>query len=228
MERSATLSTMHPRSMAYPELPDVVGAKDLRQATGSLEITEELGDDENADRQHDKCGFVRGVFDDGEILGRPFVGRRSCRPRSTGGDEKAPRIVDGQRQIERLFGARTFLQGGRVEAAAAHLRCVEGLFVQAGHGRFRLEATGIVGAFRRVFMRAGVKKLGALCHRVDSFVSMGKNAAKKSHAGTACRSHAAVLCRPPPFGCYAPPSLRPANHRKTSRPRIYRREVALT
>jgi hypothetical protein len=67
----------------------------------------------------------------------------------------------------------------------------------------------------------------ALCHGVDSFVDLGKNAPKKSPAETACRGCAAVFCRPPRFGRYAPSSLRPAKHRKTSRPRIYRSNVAL-
>ena len=41
-------------------------------------------------------------------------------------------------------------------------------------------------------------------------------------------SFAAMLCRPPLFGRYAPSSLRPTQHRKTSRLRIYRTNVALT
>jgi len=68
----------------------------------------------------------------------------------------------------------------------------------------------------------------ALCHGVDSFVGLGKNAPKKSPAETACRGRAAMLCRPPLFGRYAPSSLRPTKHRKTSRIQIYRRDVALT
>ncbi len=43
-----------------------------------------------------------------------------------------------------------------------------------------------------------------------------------------CRGRAAMLCRPPLFGRYAPSSLRPPKHRKTSRLQIYRRDVALT
>jgi hypothetical protein len=58
-------------------------------------------------------------------------------------------------------------------------------------------------------------------------VDLGKNAPRKSPAETACRGCAAVFCRPPRFGRYAPSSLRPAKHRKTSRPRIYRSNVAL-
>ena len=68
----------------------------------------------------------------------------------------------------------------------------------------------------------------ALCRGIDSFVGLGKNAPKKSPAKMACRGRAAMLCRPSLFGRYAPSSLRPAKHRKTSRLRIYRRDVALT
>jgi len=50
----------------------------------------------------------------------------------------------------------------------------------------------------------------ALCHTVDSFVGMGKNASKSSSAGVPCRGCAAPLCRPLLFGRYAPSSLRPA------------------
>ncbi|MBL0355019.1 MAG: hypothetical protein IPP03_21165 [Dechloromonas sp.] len=68
----------------------------------------------------------------------------------------------------------------------------------------------------------------ALCHAVDSFVGMGKNAPKKSPAGVAGQCFAARLCRPLRFGRYAPSSLRPAQPRKTNRKRIYRTDVALT
>ncbi|GAB4436982.1 MAG: hypothetical protein OHK0026_02180 [Rhodocyclaceae bacterium] len=68
----------------------------------------------------------------------------------------------GQGEVERLLGARALLQGARVEAAAAHLRYVEGLFAQAGHDGLWLEAVGIVGALRRAFMRSGIEKVGAL------------------------------------------------------------------
>ncbi len=63
---------------------------------------------------------------------------------------------------------------------------------------------------------------------VDPFVGRGKNIPKKSPAGVACWGPATVLCRPPLFGRYAPSSLWPAKHRKTSRLRIYRSGVALT
>jgi hypothetical protein len=171
----------------------------------------------------------------------------------------------GEGKVERLLGARAFLQGGRIKTATAHLRNVEGLFAQAGHDGLGFEAIGVIGAFGRAFMRSGIQKPGALdlarfvdqdaqrlartvesvgqqsrksgvqgmmfyalCHGVDSFVVWGKNAPKKSPAETACRGRAAMFCRPPLFGRYAPSSLRPAKHRKTSRLQNYRNDVALT
>ncbi len=67
----------------------------------------------------------------------------------------------------------------------------------------------------------------ALCHAADSSVGLSKNSPKKSPAGTACRGRTAMLGRPPRFARYAPSSLRPTRHRKTSRLRIYRSNVAI-
>jgi hypothetical protein len=76
------------------------------------------------------------------------------------------------------------------------------------------DAQGFAGAIQTVAQqsrKSGVQGVmfDALCHAVDSFEGMGKNAPKKSPAGTACRSFAARPCRPPLFGRYAPSSLRP-------------------
>ena len=68
----------------------------------------------------------------------------------------------------------------------------------------------------------------SLGHGVDSFVGRGNNAPRKSPARLACRAPAAMLCRPPLFGRYAPSSLRPAKHCKTTGSRTYRRDIPLT
>ena len=68
----------------------------------------------------------------------------------------------GQSEVERLLGARSLLQGGRIKAATARLGDVEGLFTQAGHDGLGLEAIGVIGTFGGAFMWLGVKKLGAL------------------------------------------------------------------
>jgi len=120
-------------------------------------------------------GFVEGAFAPGgeaavglfggaADLGR---GNRHLRPQEFDQDvahlagRDALHVHFGQGEVECLFGARAFLQGGRVAAAAAHLGDVEGLFAQAGHDGLGLEAIGIVGAFRRAFMRSGVEKVRA-------------------------------------------------------------------
>jgi hypothetical protein len=68
----------------------------------------------------------------------------------------------GQREIERPFGARSLLQGARIEPAAAYLRHVEGLFADAGHDGLWFETIGIIGALMCPFVRLGVQKPGPL------------------------------------------------------------------
>jgi hypothetical protein len=67
----------------------------------------------------------------------------------------------GQRDVERLLGARALLQRAGVEAATAHLRNVEGQFADAGHDRLGLEAVGVIDAFDGALMRLGIQKVVA-------------------------------------------------------------------
>ncbi len=75
------------------------------------------------------------------------------------GDDQLPL---GPGEVERLLGACALLPRGRVEAAAAHLGDVEGLFAEAGHDGLGLEAIGVVEAIFGLFLWLGVEKVGAL------------------------------------------------------------------
>jgi hypothetical protein len=71
-------------------------------------------------------------------------------------------VHPGQRQVQRLLGARAALQRTRVEAAAADLGHIEGHFADSAQYRLGFEAVGMVAPRGMAFVGASAKILGPL------------------------------------------------------------------
>lgn len=99
------------------------------------------------------------------------------------------------------------------------------LIAHGGQNSTRADSLGILRQMERVDPDA--QRLAGAIVSTPSWEG-ARMPPKQSPAGIACRGRAAVLCRPPLFGRDTLSSLRPAKHRRTSRLRIYRRELALT